>query len=257
MGKRKESSGDEKDDHRSKATAKPDDPNGVGGHIAASTEVATKRPAEGTNATIKTEDAKKHWQRARDWFTRGNRPFTIVVAVSTAINVAVAFYQWRAMIRQNELIMDVAWLENRPWLILEKPTLESLVANRPLNVSIALENAGRTPAYIKKSAYNVNTISALGVVGLELPQKQVTDFQTNLLVNTIPPGKTIKGPLDKQHTLTEREVKQIEEGLLLLTFSADIVYSDGQKKVHLTRLILTYDVDRKRFVGNGNHSYMD
>ncbi len=194
------------------------------------------------------------------WLTRGNRPFTIIVAVSTATNVGVAIYQWRAMVHQNNLMMDIAWLENRPWIKLEKPRLAALIAEKELDISLVIENSGKSPAYIKQSLFHINTFPALGATGLQLElakERLAEDSQTIDISNTIPPGSKNKVRFSKRHVLSPQKLRHVEDGLLFLTLIGNIEYLDGRGMPHTTLLIFTYDVEQKRFVGTGSHCLMN
>ena len=61
---------------------------------------------------------------------------TVVIAVATAVNVAVAFFQWQAIQEANDL-------SSRPSVLVRAVTLSE---NLPIEANIAIENSGKGPA---------------------------------------------------------------------------------------------------------------
>ncbi len=159
---------------RSKAQVSANDPAVPAGPAASQVEVVAEQPTDHANHAPSSKDGYQLANRIKDWFTRGNRPFTVIVAVSTAVNVGVAVFQWRAMeqqtstmISQNELMIDLAWLERRPWVNIEMPVLKELVADKPLEFEFSARNSGPTPAYITHQLFHINNANiAPGAKGL-------------------------------------------------------------------------------------------
>jgi hypothetical protein len=199
------------------------------------------------------------------WLTRGTRPFTAIVAASAVVNLVVAAYQWRAMesqsatmIAQNELMTDLAWLERRPWINIEMPILKELVADKPLEFEFTARNSGPTPAYVTQTLFHINnSTSAIGVKGLSYePPPEMAQARPEI-VGVVPPGEPYTGEPDAKHVLTQRELKQIQDGLLFLLVVIRLDYKDGQGKAHHSWLAVTYDPDRQRFGGRGKFRHMD
>jgi hypothetical protein len=100
------------------------------------------------------DNAIWHLYAARTWLvgiiSHSNRlsaASTLVIAVATAVNVAVAILQWRALDKTDATLHDSLIASNRAWVApVMTQRVEPIVAGKKLTIRVIYGNPGKEPA---------------------------------------------------------------------------------------------------------------
>jgi hypothetical protein len=211
----------------------------------------------------------------------------IVVAIFTIIIAFATWYQWRATVAQNNIMieqgkaiekqaklaegqldlakqaieqtktsLDRTALQQRAWIAVGNPQHQELMADRPIQLHVTVGNTGQTPGFIIGHILDAVPLDDEARIPA-LMDIQVTKAKASHIENAVAVGQNINTFLKESNTPTQEILDAIKKGNLTLFLFGVVVYRDVFGELHETRHCFRYSVGKNQFLLNDKYNYMD
>jgi hypothetical protein len=190
--------------------------------------------------------------------------FTAALTIVACIQWWTAHRQWEAMHAQNEImiaeskktdaIIEQMRLDQRPWLYIVDPKIETIEANKPVTLKYRLKNSGHSPAAVYRVAVHAGIVSEITHPGLGDALAAVPRAFVRCPA-VVPPN----GGCNQEHsqgTISEEQFAALVDGKWM-TVTGILYYVGHSGDVYETGYAFACKIDgRLRVVGTVKVNYM-